>query len=191
MPTAPRQMTAHTLDAKKGWPSPHAVDFTAAFDATQLGAVSGGVAFQGRCVHLNDSGDFEFGAATDEMAMFLLHNSDDPDVQNYGGDPVNEAGAWVPVAPTGKMTALVAAGAYELESTEFDTTRTYAPNDQLSAATGTTLATCGVLTNANAYPTASIVGVCSRGRTPTAGPTNSHGVKSLTFWPVYLPAHSH
>lgn len=183
----PRQMTAHTLEAPKGWPSPHAVDFQAKFDSTQLGAVSGGVAFAGRVVHLNNSGDYEFGIGNRHMPLFLFQNSDDPDVENDGGDAATVANAWVAIAPTGKMLALVAAGAYELASTEFDTTQTYNPNDCLTAATGTTLATCGVLTNQSAVPyTNPVCGVVSRGRTPTSA-KNAHGQPELYFWPVYLP----
>lgn len=180
---APRQMTAHTLEALKGWPSPHAVDFPAKFSATQLAAISGNVAFEGRVVHLNDSGEFEFGISGKQMALFLLQNSDDSDVENDGGDPATVAGAWVPIAPTGVMSGLVAAGAFELASTEFDSAQTYAPNDTLTAATGTTLATAGVLTNQSAVPyTNPVCGVVSRGKR-----LNSHGKYELCFWPVYLP----
>lgn len=189
----PRQMTAHTLEAPKGWPSPHAVDFQAAFDATALGSISGGVVYAGRVVHLNNSGDFELGVTGTQMPLFLFNNSDDFDVENPGGDPATVAGAWVAIAPTGKMLALVAKGAYELASTEFLNTTTYNPNDLLYAPTGTTLATSGVLTKtggSGAYPGTSAVGVVSRGRT-TSSANNSHGVAELYFWPVYLPAHTH
>lgn len=187
----PRQMTAHTLEAPKGWPSPHAVDFTAPIAQSVLDAISGGVVYAGRCVHLNNSGEFELGVTSTQMPMFLFQNSDDPDVENPGGDPATVAGAWVAIAPTGKITALVAKGAYELATTEFVNDTTYNPNDLLYAPTGTTLATSGVLNNdATAYPATSAVGVVSRGRT-TASANNSHGVAELYFWPVYLPAHTH
>jgi hypothetical protein len=183
----PRQMTAHTLEAPKGWPSPHAVDFSAAFDATQLATVTGGVAFAGRVAHLNNSGDYEFGIGDRDMAIFLFNNSDDPDVENPGGDPATVAGAWIAVAPTGKMMGLVAAGAYELATTEFDATQTYNPGDCLTAVTGTTLATAGVITNQTAVPyTNPVCGVVSRGRTSTSA-NNSHGQPEVFFWPTYLP----
>ena len=186
----PRQMTAHTLEAPKGWPSPHAVDYQAAFDATQLGAISGNVAFAGRCVHVANDGEFEFGVTGRQMPMFLFQNSDDPDVENPGGDPATVAGAWIAIAPTGKINAFVAAGAYELASTEFDATQTYNPNDVLYAATGTTLATAGVLTNQGIggafWPAVAGVGVVSRGRSSTSA-ANSHGVAEVHFWPQYLP----
>lgn len=189
----PRQMTAHTLEAPKGWPSPHAVDFSTKFDATALGSISGGVAYAGRCVHLNNSGEYEMGVTGTQMPMFLFNNSDDYDVENPGGNPASVAGAWVAIAPTGKMLALVAKGAYELASTEFLNSTTYNPNDLLYAPTGTTLATSGVLTKtggSGAYPATSPVGVVSRGRS-TSSANNSHGVAELYFWPIYLPAHTH
>lgn len=189
----PRQMTAHTLEAPKGWPAPHAVDFQAKFNATALSSISGNVAYAGRVVHLNNSGEFELGVTGTQMPLFLFNNSDDPDVENSGGNPATVAGAWVPIAPTGKMLALVAKGAYELASTEFVNDTTYNPNDLLYAPTGTTLATSGVLTkvgSGGAYPATSAVGVVSRGRT-TSSATNSHGVAELCFWPVYLPGHTH
>ena len=37
----PRQMTDHTLDGVKGWPSPHAVDFQAPFKAADLSTLAG------------------------------------------------------------------------------------------------------------------------------------------------------
>jgi len=191
----PRQMTEHRLEAPKGWPSPHAVDFAAPMAASVLANISGGVVYAGRCVHLNNSGEYELGVTGYQMPLFIFNNSDDPDVENPGGDPATRVGAWVAIAPTGKMMALVAKGAYELATTEFNTTLTYNPNDSLYAPTGTTLATSGVLTNAGGdgaatYPDETIVGVVSRPRTPSTT-RNSHGEHELFFWPVYLPAHNH
>jgi hypothetical protein len=189
----PRQMTAHTLEAPKGWPSPHAVDFTAPIAAATLAAISGGVVYAGRVVHLNSSGEFELGVDGVQMPLFLFNNSDDPDVENPGGDPATVAGAWVAIAPTGKLMALVAKGAYELASTEFLNTVTYNPNDLLYAPTGTTLATSGVITKTGAggaYPLTTAVGIVSRGRT-TASTNNSHGVAEIYFWPLFLPSHTH
>lgn len=183
LPRHHQQMTEHTLEAPKGWPSPSAVDIVAKFCPTQLAAVTGGVAYAGRTAHLNSSGNYEFGVTDRSMAMWLFQNSDDPDVSNDGGAPATDVGAWQAVAPVGGIMALVAAGAYELATTEFDTAQTYAPNDTLTAATGTTLATCGVLTNQSAVPyTNPVCGVVSRGKT-----TNAHGKSELWFWPVYLP----
>lgn len=179
-----RSMTTHTLDVLHGYKSDtDAVTWTAAFSSSQLGSVTGNVAYAGRCVHLNSSGDFEFGVTNRSMGMWLLQNSNDPDVTNDGGTASTDADAWHPIRPTDKLTAVVAAGAYELETTEFNTSLTYAPNDTLTAVTGTTLSTCGVMTNASAVPyTNPVCGVAS-----AAKYTNSHGRSALRFWPVYLP----
>jgi hypothetical protein len=98
------------------------------------------------------------------------------------------------------MTGLVAAGAYELATTEFANTLTYVTNELLYAATGTTLATAGVLTNAGIgaafWPAIAACGVVSRGRASTSvnaaqqypkSHENSHRIKELFFWPQYLP----
>lgn len=196
---APRQMTAHTLEAPHGWPSQAAVEYSAPFDATQLSSVSGNVAFAGRCVHVAADGEYEFGVTGRQMPIFLYQNSDDPDVSNDGGNPATDPHVWVG-AVRKHISGLVAAGAYELATTEFDTSLTYGVNDLLYAATGTTLATCGVLTNAGissaVWPAVAAVGVVSRGRTPTAvnaaqqypaGVKNAHKVHELFFWPQYLP----
>lgn len=180
MPTAPRKMTAHTLEAPKGWPSPHAVDFQAKISS----AVTVDVVFAGRVVHLNSSGEFEMGVSGTQMALFTFQNSDDPDVQNYGGDPSTEADMpWVPIAPTGKVNALVAAGAYELASTEFKTAdeSVLVPNTLLTANTSNTTDDGGRLER-GVISTQAICGVVSRGVK-----TNSHGKKEVYFWPVYIP----
>jgi hypothetical protein len=117
------------------------------------------------------------------MGITLLQGSDAFDVDNPGTTP---AGNFMhqAIAPTGVMSGLVHAGAYEIENTEFDTGQSYAPNDTLTAAhADTTLATGGVLTNQSAVPyTNPVCGVVSRGEF-----TNAHGVDVLAYWPVYLP----
>lgn len=188
---AKRAMTAHTLETPKGWPHMAAVDFQAGFDATQLSSVSGNVAFAGRCVHLGDDGEFEFGVSGTQMPMWLFQNSDDPDVVLDGGNPATTIGAYVAAAgPTSKINAMVAKGAYELATTEFDSAQTYLPNELLYAATGTTLATCGVLTNQNLggkkWPAIAAVGCVSRGRNANSA-KNAHGVAELYFWPGHYP----
>ena len=111
---APRQMTANTLNALKGWPSQSAVDYVSSIDATQLAAHNSGVTLAGTVVSLGADGEYEIGVGGDDrMPLFLFQNSDDPDVANDGGDAAAVKGVWVPVAPTGKMMALVATGAYE------------------------------------------------------------------------------
>lgn len=184
----PRQMTTHTLDAIKGWPSPHAVDFAAKLSAN----VTIDPVFAGRVAHLNNSGEYEMGLPDVSRAghtpIFLFQNSDDPDVSNPGGNPATEAGVWVAVSPTGKIMGLVAHGAYELESTEFEPAAdvgTYNPGDCLTAVANNSNATTGGrITKGTAYDVP-LCGTVSRGVR-----TNSHGRAALAFWPVWLPKHT-
>ncbi len=259
---SPRQMTAHTLEALKGWPSPHAVDIAAALS---VNATNNGLpVYAGRVVHLvattstpqagfpgsNTSlngmwggwqgpqwpmPQFELGVrggpslstASDyaganapvytvatangvssvasvtvtagapntnyvaggagqcDMPIFLFQNSDDPDVSNPGGNPATDPGAWVAVSPTGKMMGLVAAGAYELESTEYVNITgadVYLPGQPLTAINDNTSGLGGMICKGVAYTTP-LVGVVSRGVRK-----NAAGLSALSFWPVFLPA---
>jgi hypothetical protein len=165
----PSQMFDHTLDAVKGWFHEAALDNSAKLSAN----VTIDPFEQGRVVHLNASSEYESGVSLASMAIFLLNSSNDPDVANPGGD------YWQAIAPTGKMSGLVASGAYELESSEYRSAGTYNPGQLLDAAAaltvpwksgGTTQAICGVVS--------------------TGVAANSHGVNVLRFWPVYLPGES-
>jgi hypothetical protein len=174
------QMFDHTLDAVKGWFHMAALDFTAKISADETDSA---YVFAGRVVHLDNNGDFKLGCTGSQMPIFLLQNGNDADVSNAGG------GVWYPINPEGNITGLVAKGAYELETTEFDTARTYYPNDYLRC-TGSSGATNGKLTNngvstlvnGGSNPTA-IVGVVSRA--PRKRQTDRNTV--LAFWPVYHP----
>lgn len=177
----PRQMFDHTLDAIKGWFHMAALDFTAKLSSN----VTVTTVYAGRCVHLNSDGEFELGATGSQMPIFLLQNSDDNDVGNSGGT------RWYPVGPTGAITGLVAKGSYELETTEFDSALTFAPNDLLRCKSSSNSSTDGgLLTNASvstlenggSNPTA-IVGVVSRGVRKRQSDRNN----VLAFWPIYKP----
>jgi hypothetical protein len=113
------------------------------------------------------------------MGVFLFQGSDAFDVANPGGTD------WYAIAPNGIMSGLVATGAYELETTEYDTANIYLPNQPLRAiAADATPATGGVLTNAGfVFGTNAYVGVVSRGTY-----VNAYGRSSLAFWPVYAPS---
>lgn len=182
---APSLMFEHTLDAIKGWPSPTAVDFVAKLSAN----VTIDPVPEGRVVHLNSVREFEMGVAGTQMAMFLIQDSNDPDVT------AQAVTGTVHVAPVGNMSALVATGGYELRSTEYNAANEYAPNNLLtSVASNTVNATGGVLDNENAGgaaltapwagggTTRAICGVVSKGVED-----NSHGINALVFWPVWLP----
>lgn len=168
------QMTANTLNALKGWPSMHAVDFTAALDpdipSEDLPVLAGSV------VSLNSSGNYILGVGTSNvMPLFYFPNSDDPDVQNDGGDASTTRGVFVPIAPTGQAVSLVAIGAYELVSTAF-VAGSYPPNTPLTANKSGS-ATPGKL-RAGTINTHMIVGLVSRGIVD-----NGYGHNALAFWP--------
>lgn len=164
-------MTEHGLDVKKGWFDMASLDFSASLDSSVTSEVP-----RGRVVYVNSAGNFVPGVSRTGVAIFLLNGSNDADVSNPGttaaGNFMHQA-----VAPTGKLSGLVATGGYEIASTEFDATQTYVPGDLLSANTS------GVLTNDSVtqYVTP-VVGVVS-----TAAGANHNGIASLSFWSVYLP----
>lgn len=179
----------HAIDMLKGWPSPTAVDFS-----TLLSSNVTGLPYSGRVAHVNSVMQFELGAKRGQMACFLIPGANDYDVQN-----VNPGGAygWNPVAPNGHMSALVAIGGYEIESTEYDATATYAINDLLHSPTedqitGADKSGAGLLYNHANWPggstsliavgTNSVCGVVSRGARVNALRQNV-----LTFWPVWYP----
>jgi hypothetical protein len=167
---APRQMTAYTLNALKGWPQPAAVDYHTEFSEDVAVEV-----LPGSVVHLDSDGKYALGVGTDAvMPLFMFNGSNDPDVQNEGGDPATEKGVWVAINPTGQAMALVAVGAYELVSTAF-VAGTYDPNDPLtSAKTG---GDAGKLAVGTLY-TDMVVGFVSRGVVD-----NGYGHDAVAFWP--------
>lgn len=171
---APRQMTANTLNALKGWPQMNAVDYHAKFSA----AIPSGdlPVLAGSVVSLNSSGDFILGVGnTKVMPMFSFNNSDDPDVSNEGGDASTDRGVFIPMSPTGQAMALVAIGAYELVSTAF-VSGSYAINQPLTANLSGS-ADPGKLRGGTLY-TNMIVGFVSRGLVD-----NGYGQNALAFWP--------
>jgi len=171
---APRQMTANTLNALKGWPQMNAVDYHAELDSGIPGADLPVLA--GAVVQLNATGNFILGVGTDSvMPLFLFNSSDDPDVSNDGGGASTDAGVFVPISPTGQAMALVAVGAYELVSTAY-VAAAYAPNDPLTADKSGG-GNPGLLQGGTMY-TDMIVGLVSRGVVD-----NGYGKNALAFWP--------
>ena len=174
---APRQMTANTLNALKGWPSQSAVDYSTKLDASITTTV-----LAGSVVHVDPtSGNYKLGNAADQVPLFTFQNSDDPDVANDGGDAGvgGDKGVWVPVSPSGNIMALVATGAYELTSTQFDgtTEADYAINVPLTG-----LAT-GKIDATTYNGTGGICGVVSR----KGFQDNGYGHDCIAFWPYFLP----
>ncbi len=176
--SAPRQMTKETLNALKGWPQMNAVDFEAKLDSSVSSRLPAG-----SVVHVSPTKTFIPGVGNvATMPLFTFQGSDDPDVVNEGGDPATEKGVFIAINPTGVMMALVAIGAYELVSTNYNTLLSYAPNDHLtSPLTLASSVSPGMLTRGT-IKTNCIVGVVSRGVVD-----NGYGFDALAFWPYYLP----
>jgi len=118
----PAQMFDHDLNATKGWPSPYAVD-----KAAEMVLEEGQIAYRGQVASLNASAKLQLGLACAAMPIFLLNNSYDFDV---AGDDYSLVGRGTGLP---NMSGVVAIGAYELESTEYDSNETYHPNDSLTA----------------------------------------------------------
>lgn len=175
---APSLPFEHGFDVKKGWFDMASLDYDAKLSSNVTFVVP-----RGRVVHLNANGEFEMGAHDTGVAIFLLNGSEDADVSNPGttaaGNFMHQA-----VAPTGKLSGVVATGGYEIDNTEFDSTRTYVPGDLLTAtASNSNAATGGVLTNNGVVQFVNpVVGVVSSGKHK-----NHNGVQTLSFWCVWLP----
>lgn len=227
------QAAQHTLTALKGWYREAALDAEVSINTTtvNLGGTTGdGLIVSGLCIHAVSTtantdpygGTFTGpGTMTAEIGcgpahglpMFLWPNANDPDVANPGVLPGNAYSSttvepdFVPVFPLYQlqnMVALVASGAYELETTEFDTTRTYAPGDALRAVTNNDNANGGKLTNQRKSTTPdtmtttgatqyvansstvtnwdTIVGFVSRGEF-----VNSNKREALAFYTAFIP----
>ena len=175
----PGQMFDHMLNPVKGWPHQAALDFQAKISANVLYDMRAG-----QCAHINASGELEPGAQLLQMPLFMFQGANDFDVNNQRNDQ------WTPISPSGRIMCLPGKGAYELETTEFDSTQSYLPNDHLVAPVGNTSGdefTSGVLTNASpgglyVAGMKNRVGVVSRGKF-----TNAYGKQVVAFWPIYLP----
>lgn len=162
----PPQMFDFELNQKKGWPSPYAVDYSAALKSGETGIRAGMV------ISLDSNGEIVRGmSAAGAMAIFALQNQADYDVLSDVG---NVSG--------GNPSGLVACGAYELQTTEF-VTDTYAPNDPLTVESAGD--DKGKLKKASALYAEDVVGVVSAGQTDSE---HNATIKLLAFWPVYLPA---
>jgi len=178
-------MFENFLDPIKGWWDWNCVNYVAKKASTISWDIPAG-----RVVSLNASGAFTTGIASSAMGMFLFQGSDALDVTPPSG--TTAAGTYVstPILPDGAMMALVATGAYELSTTAFDRSKTYAPNQYLTAiADDATSTVGGVLTNVRNVGNDPIrpyqdpiCGVVSKGRS-----ANEYGVPTLEFWTVYMP----
>jgi len=163
----PAQMFDHTLNVIKGPSLMHRLDFRAAPAASEAIAA-------GSVCSINAAGQLiagcTVGAAMNRpMPMFSIQNVDDFDANSDVG---NISG--------GVMSAIVATGGFEIETTEYDTAGTYNPNDFLTA-DGVNTGDVKRMVEAP-YGGQVGVGVVSEGTS-----TNADGKSVIRFWTVYLP----
>lgn len=184
MAYAPDLPFEHGIDIKKGWFDMASLDYSA-----KLGAAVEFTLPRGRVVHLEHVDGKEVflpGVRATDVAIFLLNGSADADVANDG---MTRSGKFVQqaISPSGKLSGVVATGGYEIDSTEFDSNRSYVAGDLLTAPTGTCYGernTAGVLTNNSVVQYVNpVVGVVSSGKH-----VNHNGVSTVSFWSVWLPA---
>jgi len=170
----PKLITSKGMDVKKGWFDMASLDYSAKLAPTVTEEIPAG-----RVVHVDENGNFVPGAHNTNMAIFLIQGSEDADVVNPGG-AVSDPSVFlhVPVRPSGNMSGLVATGGYEIASTEFDKSQTYAPGDLLTADSD------GVITNEDVVQFVNpVVGVVSSGKVDR----NHNNIPALSFWCCWLP----
>lgn len=142
-------------------------------------------AYAGRVVYIDSNGYFKVGVPTGKKAMplFLIRGMESPSVFTDGGTD------WQPVRSGNVAVAAVATGGFELQSTEFDTAQTYAPNTALTCDAN------GVL-RPGTFGTDWIVGIASVYENqenyrpvPSQLPAgyNANGKRVLTFWSYFYP----
>lgn len=225
--TYPGGPMVHTLTALKGWYRDSALDVEVKLSSNVNIGSTGAPAHSGVCVHpsavtarVEPYGGVMDGPPTvvvemgcgagHGMPLWLWPGSNEPDIYNPGVTSGSAAGTgnippdFISVLPpatsgSGLMPALVATGAYELETTEFDGDQTYAVNNFLRVVTSNTAATAGHHTNqlgTTAFGSGgaavwgdpgvatwdTVVGVVSRGKYT---PANRYPV--IGFWPKWLP----
>lgn len=170
--TAQHIMTSRGLSAIKGWPSEQAVDLVTKFSSSVSGVVPSGTTCS-----LNSSGQAILGVGTTNvMAMWNWYDSDSPIIESFTGDTATLRDAVVGGTPDGDSFFLVAAGAYELCTSEY--VGTPAVNALMTAdlAGGD----IGKLKAGTVY-TDTICAQVSRGVVD-----NGYGYETLAFWPKMI-----
>ena len=148
---------------------------------------------RGSVMSLNDKGEFVLGLTEGTgnvypMPFFAKKNAFDPDVMT--GAVGAQTGEVIASSTVGKkMSAYVATGAFELETSEFDKDATYAINTALVCGTSDKL---GKVTPgaANAiYGTSTVVGIVSAlpFRSKASMNVNGTSANRLCFWSVFFP----
>lgn len=160
---------------------------TAPLNAEATGVVRGSV------VSLNDKGEYVLGLTEGSgniypMPCFSKKNAFDPDVST--GAVGEKTGEYIAMSTVGKkISAYVATGGFELESSEFDATATYSVNMALSCGTADK---AGKVVPADAngiYGSKTVLGIVSQ--VPFRGKdsmnVNGTAVNRICFWTVFFP----
>jgi len=192
----------HALNVVRGWNPPTHLQKVAPVDSALLQTISSWPA--GRVGFVSGSGG-NAGTITlatptnvsgNPMPLYLLQGGQSYDVSDTG---VNAAGNIVQVnaSPGGMITGLVATGGFELQTTEYYTSGTYAPNTPLTVRLDSDNVG-GLITN-GAFYTNWVCGIASlhwgydyQALGPGQYPTSPVGVNAmrrnvLTFWSYFLP----
>lgn len=163
----PNQMYNHECNVVKGWWHPHALDKSGPLAA-------GEVILAGSVAYLDANGEFRLGLPENAMPMFAFPNSTDYDVSADVGNIQSQ-----------QMLALPCTGPYELQTTEFDATMPYVPNDHLAVwdtqKAGYAAANKGKVFVGTPFVD-TICGVVSKGAA-----VNDFGKSWITLWTYYLP----
>ena len=153
------------VNGVKGWPSPYALD-------KHADVVDGQTIVKGKVMYINSAGEFALGLRCGAVGVIATRNSADADVRVSEGNMYRNMTG-------GVMAGIVTLGPYEVETTEYDTTQTYAPNQALTA--DNLGAGKGDLTVGEAY-TDTLCGVVSDGLF-----TGVYRKTMLRFWTCWLP----
>ena len=157
--------------------------------------------YQGSVVSLNASGKYVIGCGVGTgvnypVPCISMKNVFDPDVTTGKlGTSTFVTGSSTTVLPDyrkttwsavgGVITAIPCTGGYEIETTEFDTDATYAPNDALIPGTDTFIGKVVKATASTAdLGTAPIVGFVSK----AAFKQEAYGQDRISFWTNFIPA---
>jgi len=193
--TTVNQQNDHELQPIKGYYQFVALDKTAPIDETALESYSDWPA--GRVGYITSSGTIALAngaSCTNEMPLYLWQGGDLGTIaQGVGADDTIH---WQNTLPAGLVTGLVATGGYELQTTEFDSDETYAPNTFLTTTLdaqhvpGLIVPITGKVINNWICGIASLH--CQERwdlqTTPTSAKgTNANGKSVLTFWSYFLP----
>ena len=123
----------HELQPIKGWYPFVSLDKTAPLDEEYLATLTAWP--KGRVGYIHTNGKFRLADGqnlTTQMPYYLWHGGSDLDTISKGVG-VDGRLEWANALPAGVITGLPATGAYEIQTTEFDTTATYPPNTFLTA----------------------------------------------------------